>query len=336
MMQINMLSKLLLISLFLISSTVAQAAKQPDWLNGSSSEYPDELYLVGRGVGSTEAEAQNSARGDLATIFQVRVQVASNDTTTVAKTGKRQEVSTLASQQVSTSTDKVISGINIAKIWRNPETMDYHAFAVLSRTQAGASLREELAKIDAEVKQQIQTAQTTQDTLQKIGVLTSALDASIKRDGFQSSLQVVDPSGQGVEAAVPQSSIVAQINDLIKSVRIAPQVAGSSGAAEFPDILKGGLAAAGFLAANTGDADLVLVGKLTLSDLGRIENWNWVRATVEVSLVEKSSGRVRGSKSWPVKSSAQDAQTARSRALLEVEKIFKNELRSTIIAFASS
>ena len=93
---------------------------------------------------------------------------------------------------------------------------------------------------------------------------------------------------------------------------------------------------ADFLAAHASVAELVLRGQLTLSDLGRRENWNWVRATVEVSLVEKSSGRVRGSKSWPVKSSAQDAPTARSRALLEVEKVFKEELRSAIIEFASS
>lgn len=337
MMHIQTLSKYLFISLFLVSSIVAQAAvKQPDWLNGSSSEYPDELYLVGRGVGSTEAEAQNRARGDLATIFEVRVQVSSENTTTVAKAGKKEQVNTSASQQVSTSTDEVISGINIAKIWRDPVTKDFHAFAVLSRTQAGASLREELAKIDSDVKQQVQTAQATQDPLQKIGALTRALGVSIKRDGFQASLKVVDPSGQGVEAAVSQSSIRAQINDLMKGVRIAPEVAESSGASEFAGILRGGLASAGFLAAHAEDADLVLVGKLTLSDLGRRENWNWVRATVEVSLVEKSSGRVRGSKSWPVKSSAQDAPTARSRALIEVEKIFKEELRSTIIDFASS
>jgi len=337
MMQMKTLSKLLLISLFLVSSISAQAAvKQPDWLNGSSSEYPDELYLVGRGVGSTEAEAQNRARGDLATIFEVRVQVSSENTTTVAQSGKKEQVNNLATQQVSTSTDEVISGINIAKIWRDPVTKDFHAFAVLSRTQAGASLREELGKIDSEVKQQVQSAQATGDPLQKIGALTRALEVSIKRDGLQSSLKVVDPSGQGVEAAVSQSSIRTQINDLMKSVRIVPEVAENSGASEFAGILRGGLASAGFLAAHADEADLILVGKLILSDLGRRENWNWVRATVEVALVEKSSGRVRGSKTWPVKSSAQDAPTARSRALLEVERVFKNELRSAIIEFASS
>jgi hypothetical protein len=335
MPHIRKLFKTLIVPLALLLMSEAWAG-QPDWLNGNSSEYADGQYLVGRGIGSTEEEAQNRARGDLATIFEVRVQVANENTTTVAQSGKNEQVNKLATQRVSAKTDKVISGITIAKIWRDPVTKDFHAFAVLSRAQAGASLREELGKIDDEVQQQIQSAESIQDSLQKIGALTHALDASIKREGFQASLKVVDPSGRGVGAPVSQATIRSQINDVLKHVQITVQVKDDGGVSDFAAILKGGVAAAGFLASSPETADLILIGKLTLNDLGRRENWNWVRATVEVSLVEKASGRVRGSKTWPVKSSAQDAQTARSRALIEVEKLFKEELRSAIIAFASS
>jgi hypothetical protein len=336
MMLIQNIGKLLIVPVALLVTTAALASSQPDWVNGSSSDYPDAKYLVGRGVGSTEAEAQNRARGDLATIFEVRVQVATENTTTVAKSGNKEQVNQLATQRVSAKTDKVISGIKIAQIWRDPTTMDFHAFAVLSRSQAGASLREEIGKIDDEVQLQMQAAQAAQDSLLKVGALTHALDVSVKRDGFQASLKVVDPSGRGQEAPISQASIRTQIDDVLKHVQIAAEVADNGGVAEFASTLKGGLAAAGFLATRPEEADLVLVGKLSLNDLGRQGNWNWVRATVEVSLVEKSSGRVRGSKTWPVKSSAQDANTARSRALIEVEKLFKEELRSAIIGFASS
>ena len=208
--------------------------------------------------------------------------------------------------------------------------------AVLSRSQAKASLREELDKIDDEIQQQMHTADATQDPLQKVGALSQALDVSIKRDGFQASIQVVDPSGHGVDEPISQATIRTQISDILKRVRITPEIADDGGAPEFAGILKGGLAAAGFLAVDGGQADLVLRGKLSLTDLGRRDNWNWVRGTLEVSLVEKATGRVRGSKTWPFKSSAQDPKTARSRALIEVEKQLKEELRAAIIEFASS
>lgn len=327
--------KVLVVTLSLLSSSVALAA-QPKWINDSSLEYPNEQYLTGRGVGSTADEAQNRARGDLATVFEVHVEVANEITTTVAKSGKKEQVNKLSTEQVSAKTDKVISGINIAQVWRDPATMDFHALAVLSRAQAGASLREELGKIDDEVQQQANAAQAANDPLLRIGALTHALEASIKRDGFQASLKVVDPSGRGIEAPVSQVTIQTRISNALKQVHISPEVAEDAGEQKFPSILKGGLAAAGFLAANPADAEFVLVGKLSMTDLGRQGSWNWVRTTVEVSLVEKATGRVRGSKTWPLKESAQDAKTARTRTLIEIEKLLKQELRSAIIEFAAS
>lgn len=325
----------LFVALSLVSSPLALGA-QPSWVAGDSAEYPNEKYLVGRGVGSTEDEAKNRARGELATIFEVRIEVANENITTVAKSGNKEQVDKRATQQVSAKTDKVINGINIAKTWRDPETQDFHALAVLSRAQAGAGLRAELVKIDEDVQQKLDAANAAVDPLLKVGALTQALQTAIKREGFQASLKVVDPSGRGIQAPISQAAIQTQMDETLKHIRITAEVADDGGSKEFLSLLKGGLAVAGFLASGAEEADLVLVGKISLNDLGRQSNWNWVRATVEVSLVEKASGRVRGSKTWPVKASAQDAATARSRALIEVEKIFKQELRATIIGFAAS
>jgi hypothetical protein len=335
MSNVHKLYKLLIITLGLVASTAA-LGDQPGWVAGDSVEYPNEQYLVGRGTGSTAEEAQNRARGDLATIFEVRIEVANENTTTVTQSDKKEQINKLATQQVSAKTDKVIDGINIAGLWRDPVTQDFHAFAVLSRTQAAASLTEELAKIDKEIQQQLQAAKDADDPLLKVGALQQALQASIKRDGFQAMLKVVDPSGQGVQTSISQASVQKQIDDALKHIHIASEAVESAGTKEFASILKGGLAAAGFLATNMNDADLVLEGKLTLTDIGRHYGWSWMRATVEVTLVEKVSRRVRGSYTWPVKASAQDEQTARTRTLIEVEKLFNQELRSTIIGFAAS
>jgi len=319
-----------------ILSATAAFAGQPKWITDSSFEYPNETYLVGRGIGSTAEEAKNRARGDLATIFEVRIEVSNQNTTTVAQSGKNEQIDRLTSQQVSAKTDKVISGINIAEIWRDPVTQDFNALATLSRTQASASLREEISKIDEAINQQLHAAKSETDPLLKIGALSQALQASINREGFQASLKVVDPSGHGVQAPVSQASVQKQINDTLKQIRIAPEIIADNGAKEFNSLIKGGLAAAGFLATSSANADLALESKLTLTDLGQVNGWNWMRATVEVSLIEKASGRVRGSKTWPVKASARDARTARTRTFIEIEKVLKEELRLAIVEFAAS
>lgn len=327
--------KVLAVSACLFFTTVTLAA-QPKWLSDSSLEYPNAMYLTGRGGGSTAEEAQNRARGDLATIFEVRIQVLNENSTNVTQSGKKEQVDRFSSQQVSAKTDKVISGINIAQVWRDPVTQDFHALAVLPRAQAGASLREELAKIDDDLAQQMLAAKSAEDLLLKIGALSLAFEASIKREGFQASLKVVDPTGRGIQAPFSQASVQKQINDTLKQIRIAPMVVEDDGAKEFAPLLKGGLAAAGFLSTQASNADLVLEGKLALTDLGLKDGWYWMRATVEVSLVENATGRVRGSKIWPVKASAKDARTARSRTMIEIEKRLKEDLRSAIIEFSAS
>jgi hypothetical protein len=327
--------KILVLTASLLFTTVVFAG-QPKWITDSSLEYPSSMYLIGRGAGSTAEEAQNRARGDLATIFEVRIEVVNQNSTTVVQSGKNEQVDRLASQQVSAKTDKVISGINIAEVWRDPVTQDFHALAVLPRAQASTSLREELTKIDHDLTQQMQAAQSADDPLLKIGALSQALQSAINREGFQTTLKVIDPSGRGVPAPVSPATVQKQIGDTLKKVKIASEIVEDAGAREFATIIKGGLANAGFLASNPATADLVLESKLSMSDLGRMDGWYWVRGTVDVSLVEKASGRVRGSKTWPVKSSARDAKTARSRALIEIEKLLKEELRAAIVEFAAS
>lgn len=311
-------------------------SSRPEWLEGTPKKYPQSAYLLGRGTAGSEADAGDRARGDLAKIFEVRVEVVTGNITTVKQSGGREAVSRQSTQQVSAKTDKVINGINVVETWRDPKTQEVHALAVLSRSQATASLEEDIGRIDAAVRLEMGKANATSDPLLKIGALTHALDTVVKRDGFQAMLKVIDRAGVGIPAPVSQAEIRARIDDTVKGVQVAPSVADDAGMSEFAGVLKGGLAAAGFLAEDAARANLLLVGRLNLSDLGRRDGWYWVRGTLEISLVERDSGRVRGSRTWPLKAAGQEASTAKSRVLQEAEKVLKEELRPTIVAFASS
>lgn len=323
------------IMLAVLSACAAHAAK-PDWIDSNPKMFAAEMYLMGRGVGSTANEAQDRARGDLATVFEVRVQVSNEATTTVTQSGKKEQVDKQATQQVSAKTDKVISGITIAEVWRDPVAMDFHALAILSRAQAAASLREELGKIDDSVQAEMTHAKTATDPLLALGALTRAMDTAISRDGFQAALKVVDASGRGRAAPISQTEIRAQIGATLQHIKIAPALDEGASNKEFLTILKGGLAAAGFLAAGEDNADLQLVGKMDMADLGKKDDWHWSRGSIKISLIEKATGRVRGSKTWMIKASAQDVKTARSRLLIEAEKLLKLELRLAIIEFSAS
>jgi hypothetical protein len=66
------------------------------------------------------------------------------------------------------------------------------------------------------------------------------------------------------------------------------------------------------------------------------EGWYWQRGTLEVRLTETATNRARGSRRWPIKTSARDRGSSLSRALDEADRILKKELRGTVVGFATA
>ena len=94
------------------------------------------------------------------------------------------------------------------------------------------------------------------------------------------------------------------------------------------------MAGAGFLIATGDKPEYVLVANLALEDLGLRDGWYWQRGALEVTLREIAANRVRGSRRWDIKVSAQDRAVSRQRALDQAASTLKKELRETLIDFA--
>src|SRR5262249_16259735 len=126
----------------------ASAPTTPDWVNGKSSKYPDNQYLVGRGQADTQEDARNRARADLAKILEVAVSAKSTDVTSFTSEGGGKGESQ-ASRSISTRTDQLVRVIQIPEFWQDPKTKSTYAPPVLSRSQAGIAPRAHIHRPDA-------------------------------------------------------------------------------------------------------------------------------------------------------------------------------------------
>jgi hypothetical protein len=325
--------------------TVGGCASQPsmpDWVDGAPKKYQAEQYLIGRGQAVTPEEAKDRARADLAKIFEVTVAVDSEDVQSFSQKteGKAKDKKTAgdysaqSSRRIVTRTDQIIQGIQIVELWQDPATKAQHALAVLPRLQAGTGLRQEIGRLDAATGKYLEQARVSGDILIKIGAANLALEAQIERAAYQKSLRVVDPTGRGAESEWNTAKLNTDLTDLLKRVRVAPRIA--SGAPEgMSTVVSGALAAAGFMIETGEKPDYILHAKLPLEDLGLQQGWYWQRGVLEVTLTEVATSRVRGSKRWDIKVSAQQQETARQRALGQVGTILKKELRATISGFSA-
>jgi len=119
------------LTLSLLSGCASQPTV-PDRIAGDSARYKTAQYLIGRGQAATQEEAKDRARADVAKVFQVAVVVSSEDIQR-SKSGSSgaAQYEEQASRHISTRTEQIISGIQIAELWQDPSSGNYHVLAVL-------------------------------------------------------------------------------------------------------------------------------------------------------------------------------------------------------------
>lgn len=323
---------------FMLSLLPGCASKPttPDWIAGDSARYNSAQYLIGRGQAATQEEAKDRARADVAKVFQVAVVASSEDVqrSKSDSTGTPQ-YEEQASRHISTRTDQIIRGIQIAEIWQDPNTKSYYALAVLPRLQTAASLRQQISQLDEATGDHIEQSRKNSDLFLKIAAASLAVETEREHESLQKSLQIVDPTGRGTESKWNSAKLQSDLDELLKRVRIAPKVSADS-TPGLEEVVAGALANAGFVIETGQNPDFVLQARMVLDDLGFQKGWDWQRGVLEVNLSEAATGRVRGTKRWTVKSSAPDKETAAKRALNQTDEILKQELRTTIIDMVNS
>lgn len=306
----------------------AATPPRPDWLAGPSAAYAQSRYLVGRGQADTAEEAKDRARADLAKTFQVTVSASSEDTSAFARTNTG-TVSRDARvrRSISTQTQQSLRGVRVAELWQDPDTKSFHALAVLSRAQAEVDLRQEIALLDAAIEGYVAQARASDDLLSKIRAAAKALALQRERDDYQRALKVVDASGRGVESAWG-ADLAADLDALLKRVRVAP-LAAANAPPSLHALLSSALNAAGFALVGADQAEYRVRADLSLDDL-RADGWHWAKGGLEVELLD-AHGAIQGAHRWEIKTAAQDAGTARDRALSEAGQRLNSELREALL-----
>jgi hypothetical protein len=318
----------------LILAGCASQPTVPDWVAGDSAKYKSEQYLIGRGQAANQEDAKDRARADIAKVFQVAVVVDSDDVQrSKSDATGAMRLEQQASRQISTRTDKIISGIQIAEFWQDPANGSYHVLATLPRLQAAASLRQQIGELDAATRIHIEQSRKADDLFMKIAAASRAFEVQQERESLQKNLQVVDITGRGMEPQWSSAKLKSDMGELLKRVSIAPRVTTDSPAG-LKEIVAGALAQSGFVL-DTGDQpQFVVQANLNLADLGLKDGWYWQRGNLEITLIETSGNRIRGTRQWIIKGNAQNKDGSTRRAMDQTDTILKQELGTAIISMA--
>ncbi|MDO8312672.1 MAG: LPP20 family lipoprotein [Sideroxyarcus sp.] len=320
--------------MFSLLSGCASQPTVPDWIAGDSARYKSAQYLIGRGQASKQEEAKDRARADVAKVFQVAVVVSSEDMQrSKSDSSGAAQYEEQTSRHISTRTEQIISGIQIAELWQDPSSGNYHVLAILPRLQIATSLRQQIGELDEATRNHIEQSRKDNDLFMKIAAASHALDAQQERELLQKNLQVVDITGRGVEAQWNSAKLKSDLGELLKRVSIAPRVAADAPAG-LAEMVAGALSQAGYLLDTSGHPQFVVQASMSMIDLGLKDGWYWQRGTLEITLSETNTHRVRGTRHWSIKGNGPDKAIAFRRAMDQANVILKQELRAAIISMA--
>ncbi|HWP94146.1 MAG TPA: LPP20 family lipoprotein [Gammaproteobacteria bacterium] len=305
---------------------------RPDWVDGVSTRYPADQYLIGRGQGSERATAMDRARADLAKNFAVLIQERTTDTQTFTSGGATDagEATLEVARALETRTETVLRGTEVPEIWQDPATRSFHALAVLSRARAGQALRQEIQSLDDGTRAFLAQAQGTDDLFRKIAAARRALEAQRTRAGLQAMLQAVDLTGRGVPAPWTLGKLEADLAELMARVRVSATAEGRD-RDDVARMLAGALAAQGMTVAD--EAPYRMSAALDYDFLPPRDGWHWVRGTLTVEL-RGADGTVQGTRRWELKESATDRETARRRLYEKADALLRDNVRDVIFALA--
>jgi hypothetical protein len=292
-------------------------------VDGVPARYPDVQYLTGVGRGAGRSACESDAYAALAKIFNARIQQYSQDWqryfTQVSNVGQNVKVEAMnISQLTRVSTDKVLKGGKIAEHWEEPGT--HHCLGVLERLPASRSLREEIGRLDAEMRAQLKQGDGASTPAAKFMAYARAMEIMQEREALNVDLRIVDPRGAGQPPPHKWEELVAKFQASKGRIKVGLKLTGNKARIiqaclveqltnEGVEVLEG-----------TSDVDLMIHGRLSYEKAGVVAGSVMVRADINLRITDIENGRTLAAFTETLK---EGRPTLRKAVQLTVTKLCK-------------
>lgn len=316
---------------------------KPGWIDGAGSEYPPAQYLIGVGQADNRNAASDQAYAAVARIFKAEVAAQAKDWESylvVENRGSSNTERRLTLDNVTkVSTDKVLENVRIADTWYDSNKNLHYALAVMSRSQAEASLLERMATLDRTVDADVTESRQTTDKLAKIRNLRRGARNLVLREAYNADLRVIRPSGQGMPPAYRVNELTNELEQfLATNLVLAVQVSGDHSEpiqrALTEGLIREGLQVTTGTASGEGASpEMVVRGTVRLWPVEVPDpQFKYVRWCSDFDVVEVATQRVVGAVSRGGREGHLTEREATAKALRVIQQEFSSDLAKAIAA----
>jgi hypothetical protein len=294
---------------------------RPAWVDGKGSRYPEMMYLTAVGHAPAQPQCENDARAAMAKIFVAQVSQISQEWqgyfSKVSSMGVAVKVeATSISVLTSVSTDKTLKDVEIKEHWAGDGTS--HCLATLERDRVERTLREEIARLDAEINARIKQGDAETNDTTRFMAYAAAMELLPRRETLNADLRIVSARGVGVPPAVDMGSFLAKFTTARAKVKVGLKITGTE-ATRLQTCMAEGLTRKGLrVLEGTSDVDVIIHATLKYSKAGYVEGSEMVRADINLRVTDLSGGQTLAAFADEVKVGRPTLQTAIQLAVVKL------------------
>ena len=316
---------------------------KPGWVDGAGSDYPPAQYLTGVGQADNRNSAADQAYAAVARVFKAEVAAQAKDWESyllIENRGSTNAERRLTLDTVTrVSTDKVIENVRIADVWHDSNKGLYYALAVMSRSQAEASLMDRMAALDRAVDTDVVESRGMTDKLGKIRNLRRAARNLVLREAYNADLRVIRPSGRGTTAAYDVNALSNELErflatNLVLTVQVSGDQAEPVQRALTEGLIREGLTVKTDAAGGEGiSPELLVRGTVRLFPIQvKDPYFKYVRWCSDFDIVEVATKRVVGAIARGGKEGHLTEREAMAKTLRVAQRELSSEAATAIAA----
>jgi hypothetical protein len=269
---------------------------KPDWVSGSSMEFPREQYVTGVGSADDRRTAEDRARGEISRVFssQVTVTTSSEASEAVESAGGRNENSSSQSARsgIRTYSKKILQGVEITETWQDDSSRVWYALAVLDKAKYVPAVTDRIGELDSQAKQLYAQVQQSTEKFERVKSSMKLLSLFKTRKELESDLRVL--SDKGVSNPLDEGAVRALAAKSLAELDVSLRITGVKSREVQTGIVKA-LSGLGMQARSGSpeNNDLVIDGEVEVKPIKSGEKkWKFARSSSTVNLIDGRTGKV--------------------------------------------
>jgi hypothetical protein len=176
------------------STKTVNESDLPSWVNNYKMIYPESSYISSLGISEYKSMAENQAYQGIGSSFEMMIKSTQNSNEVTTETNDSFSQTYKEVFNINTSVDQNLKNIKTSELYFDQANKKYYVLATLNKSETASIYKQERTEIEKSAKYSYQSAQSTDDDLEKLSYLSQCLAQMALVEEIDAKLLILENS----------------------------------------------------------------------------------------------------------------------------------------------